>query len=153
MKNCQCMDSVLTPPMLIGQVARLHYNRMRAQDKSNIVMSQNSCRLLLLHLSFNEGVTQLDLVKSTKLKPPTVSVSLKHLESEGYVSRVADENDMRSVRVYLTEKGKQLMQDNEMRLKRLDAQMMEGFSEEEKKVLYDMLLRVRDNLVKEETQS
>lgn len=148
MKNCQYDDSMLTPPMIIGQIARMHRAILRIDDTESSIMSQNSCRMLLMHLAFGDGVTQLELAAATKLKPPTVSVALKKMESEGYITRRSDEKDLRAVRVYLTEKGRMLDRANERKLREIDDIMMQGFSEEECRVLGDLLLRVRNNLAK-----
>ena len=138
-------DGMLTAPMILGQIYRMHRCVMRAGDADGI-MSQNSCRAILIRLSFGDGITQLELAGETRLKPPTVSVALKRMETEGYVRRVTDPEDMRAVRVFLTDKGKALDENNVRRLTDLDARMMEGFSDEEKRTLCDMLLRMRNNL-------
>lgn len=148
MKQSRYDDSMLTAPMVIGQIARMHRNLMRESENDNPIMSQNSCRMLLMHLAFDDGVTQLELAQATRLKPPTVSVALKRMESEGYIVRRTDDNDMRAVRVFLTEKGRLLDCANEQRLRETDAVMMEGFSPEESRMLRDLLIRVRNNLAK-----
>ena len=152
MKKCQYDDSMLTPPMIIGQIARMHRNIMRETEPEDGIMSQNSCRMLLLHLAFGDGVTQLELAQATKLKPPTVSVALKRMENDGYITRVTDENDMRAVRVYLTEKGRMLNGANEARLRDTDEVMMQGFSADESRQLGQMLIRIRNNLAKGKNQ-
>ena len=111
-------------------------------------MTQNSCRSILFCLSREEGITQLELSRRAGLKPPTVSVALKHLEDEGYVIRETDEDDKRAARVYLSDKGHALRRDNDERFVTVDNEMMEGFSPEEIKLLRSMLLRIRDNLEK-----
>ena len=109
-------------------------------------MTQNSCRAILFCLSREEGITQLELSRRAGLKPPTVSVALKHLEDEGYVIRKTDEDDKRAARVYLSDKGHALRRDNDERFITVDNEMMAGFTPEEIELLRSMLLRIRDNL-------
>ncbi len=147
MKKAPLTDDMLTPPMLIGRMARAHRCRVRASENDPI-MTQNSCRSLLFCLSREEGVTQLELSHATGLKPPTVSVALKHLEDEGYVVRETDADDKRAARVYLSDKGHALERENAERFERIDSDMMSGFTHEETELLRKMLLRIRDNLEK-----
>lgn len=139
-------DVALTAPMLIGQISRMHSCRMREEDPGDTIMSQNSCRVLLMMLAHREGVTQLDLARAARLKPPTVSVALKRMEAEGYIRREADEDDLRAVRVYLTDKGRALDRANIERLKHMERLMMDGFTGEESRELCEMLIRIRNNL-------
>ncbi|MBR4033769.1 MAG: MarR family transcriptional regulator [Clostridia bacterium] len=145
MKKAPLPDDMLTPPMLIGQISRMQRCTLRSRENDPI-MTQNSCRSLLFCLSHEEGITQLELSRRAGLKPPTVSVALKHLEDEGYIVREVDADDKRAARVYLSDKGHALERENTERFNRVDDEMMRGFSEEEIAQLRKMLLRIRDNL-------
>lgn len=145
MSRSHIPDDMLTPPMLIGHIFRMQKRTLHSRE-SDPIMSQNSCRALLFCLSHEEGITQLELSHRAGLKPPTVSVALRHLEEEGYIIRRIDEDDKRASRVFLSEKGHALQRDNSERLERVDNEMMRGFSEEEIAQLRGMLLRIRDNL-------
>ncbi|MBR7185093.1 MAG: MarR family transcriptional regulator [Clostridia bacterium] len=133
-------------PMLIHEITHLFQERMR-RTTTEPLQTQNSCRLILRSLARMEGCTQLDLVKATHLKPPTVSVTLKKLEDNGFVRREADVRDMRAIRVYLTEKGRDLHQSTIARLRENDAILLDGITPEEQKVLLDILTRMRDNIL------
>lgn len=145
MKKPPLTDDMLTPPMLIGHISRAQRCILRSRERDPI-MTQNSCRSILFCLSHEEGVTQLELSRRAGLKPPTVSVALKHLEDEGYVVREVDDDDKRAARVYLSEKGHALERENNERFEKVDSEMMRGFTEEETEQLRKMLLRIRDNL-------
>lgn len=139
-------DDMLTAPMIIGQISRMHRSYMRENEVAAPIMGQNSCRMILMRLSFGDGLTQLELSQETKLKPPTVSVALKRMETEGYVYRESDPDDLRITRVWLTEKGKALDQSTEERFRIAEEKMMQGFTAEESRLLCRMLLRIRNNL-------
>lgn len=135
-----------TPPMLVNEIARLFGARMRMHDLEG-VMTQDSARLIMRVLSHGDGCSQLELVRLTHLKPPTVSVTLRRMEDEGLVRREQNENDLRAVRVFLTEEGKRHNQEVRQRLSKMDAELMAGFSEEETEQLRQMLVRMRDNIL------
>ena len=134
------------PPMLVNEISRLFGARMRMHDLEG-VMSQDSARLIMRALIHGDGCSQLELVKQTHLKAPTVSVTLRRMEEEGLVERRQNELDMRAVCVYLTEKGKAHNREIRERLNALDEELMRGFDEEEMESLRQMLERMRDNIL------
>lgn len=134
------------PPMLVNEIARLFNARMRMYDLEG-VMSQDSARLIMRALIRGDGCSQLELVKQTHLKAPTVSVTLRRMEEEGLVERRQNELDMRAVRVFLTEKGKAHNREIRERLNALDEELMKGFDEDEVESLRQMLERMRDNIL------
>lgn len=135
-----------TPPMLINEISRLFAAKMRETENE---MQQESVRLIIISLIHQEGVTQLDLVHRTHLSPPTVSITLKKLEAAGYISRTVDTQDQRAVRVFLTEKGRQLNEASLKSIKALDAILMQGLSADETETLLNLLRRMRDNILDE----
>ena len=127
MKKVPITDDMLTPAMLIGYISRVQRSTLRSRE-SDPIMTQNSCRAILFCLAREEGITQLELSHRAGLKPPTVSVALKHLEDEGYVVRNTDDDDKRAARVYLSDKGHALQKDNHDRFVAVDNEMMAGFT-------------------------
>lgn len=135
-----------TVPMLINEISRLFMERMR-QTTTEPLQTQHSCRALLRALEHMEGCTQLDLVKATFLKAPTVSISLKKLEDSGFVHRETDRDDMRAIRVWLTDKGKALNASTRDRFHSTDEIIQQGITEEEKALLLTTLTKMRDNIL------
>ena len=131
-------------PRLVMEISRLLRARMQREDCG--VMAQSTARLVMANLAVNESLGQLDIVKLTHLKPPTVSTLLRRMESEGYITRVTDKKDRRAIRVTLSEKGRAFDREQLHRLSTNDHQAVKGLSEEEQKTLEALLLRVRDNL-------
>lgn len=136
----------ITPPMLINEIARLFHAKMRTYDLSG-VMSQESARLIMRVLAHTDGCSQLELVRQTHLKASTVSVTLRRMEEEDLVRREQDVSDLRVVRVYLSEGGREHNRRVHERLKALDTTLMQGFSEEETACLLQYLERMRDNIL------
>lgn len=143
---------VQTPPMLVNEISRLFGARMRMQDSEGI-MSQDSVRLIMRALVHDDGCSQLELVRQTHLKAPTVSVALRRMEEEGLVERRQNEMDLRAVCVFLTEKGKAYNQQIRKRLGEIDDELMSGFTEAEIECLRQLLERMRDNILPAELKN
>lgn len=133
-----------TPPMIINEISRLFAAKMRECESE---MQRESVRLIIISLAHRQGVTQLDIVKKTHLSPPTVSITLKRLEEQGYISRVTDAVDQRAVRVYLTEKGQQMNLDSLHHAQKVDSILMKDITENEKELLLGLLRRMRSNIL------
>ncbi len=137
------------PVKICNEIARLFRARMRESCDTEGVMTQPGSRLILSFLAIGDGITQLELVKATHLKPPSVSLILKKMEEEGIVRREADKNDLRAVRVYLTDYGREIDAASIALIKSIDGAALEGISAEETETLMLLLYRIRDNLLKE----
>lgn len=135
-----------TAPMLINHISRMFDERMRAVLPAGHPFTQNSCRFIMGNLSHHDGLTQQELVNNTNMKAPTISVAIRNLEDEGLVRREPDPDDMRSVRVYLTEKGRAFDDEFRGKLREMDRLLMQGISPEEEETLIRLLLAVRENV-------
>ena len=130
---------------LFNEVSRIITNRFRRERDS--MGLKEGYRHIIYHLAHgDDGATQHKIVSSTHLSAPTVSVSLGRMEREQIVKRVTDENDQRSVHVYLTEKGWDMV--NAMRQSHCDVEkvFLEALTEEEFEQLGVILQKVRDKL-------
>lgn len=139
-------DRKFLPSMMTHEVSKLFRDIInREVEKLGI---QNSYRQLLFCLGRKDGVNQLELVRETHLKAPTISVTLKSMEADGLVVRKTDENDARVIHVYLTEKGRQT--DDRIRdiHHELDRIMAAGIPQEELDALVSTLKKMRDNMLK-----
>lgn len=134
---------VESPPMVIHDISRLYHAKMRENDNA---MQQLSVRHLVMTLSHEDGLTQLELAHRTHLSTPTISVTAKRLETQGYVRRVPDENDMRALRVYLTDRGRELVEASHAASEAADDILMQGITPEESRLLLELLGRMRDNM-------
>ena len=133
--------------MLIADVQKIFHNHMRkVSDENNIV---NCYRPIVFFLAHHEGMTQLDLVKRTRLKAPTISLALRKMEQEGLVKRVIDEEDARKVLVYLTDKGHEY--DDKMRslVKEAENQVLSKIDENDKIELERILTKLIDVMCQE----
>ena len=141
-------DDVLRNPVgLIHEIDRLTHERLKAFAPP----MQRSCRMILMHLARMDNVTQLDLVHTTHLKAPTVSVCLQKMEAEGYVERRPDEHDMRAMRVLLTDKGKELDRSVVSKIHEQEQCISDCLTDEEKSTLIRLLSKIRTNLLEDQS--
>lgn len=133
-----------TPMMQVIHLSKLFRDRLRrASEDAGI---PGGYRSILMELSHCEHMTQYELAKRSHLTPPTVSVTLQKMEHDGYITRTPDENDLRQMRVALTEKGHEAELANRARANALEQTILEGFSDEERQMLTALLTRMENNL-------
>ena len=144
----KCCSREKHPFMAINGLSKIFNNRIHAL--ANDLGINESYRHLIFHLSRGDGITQLDLAQQTNLKPPTISITLKKMEREGFVTRVQDENDMRAVRVYLTEKGREVSRESKKLVDTIDHEAVKDLTTEEISQLISLLDRVYTNLTGEQ---
>ena len=105
--------------------------------------------LFLLKDKGREGriAAQKELSDAMHVSPATVAVSLKSLEREGYVEKLADETDQRRKAVRLTPKGEAAIQRCVQVFEAVDQSMFEGFRPEETRQACGYLMRMLHNLL------
>lgn len=155
MSKHQCDDKAFecprekTPPMLLNEVSRLCMSVVHKAHDGEQSCVQHSARIILVRLSRQDGLTQAELVKASKMTAPSISATLKNMEADGLIVRRKDEDDQRITRVYLTELGRATEEKNYEIIRTVDRLAMEGISEEEQAAFVEVLLKIRDNLTKE----
>lgn len=94
-----------------------------------------------------DGLTHKELSEGLHVSPATISNTIKRMEKAGFVVRQQDEHDERVSRVYLTDAG-HAIQNDVMRLWiAFEKRALEGFAEEERTLLQNLLKRIHDNLL------
>ncbi len=109
-----------TPIISLTNLLSKVYEEQIAKISKDEFLNQKASRFILEVLVKQDGQTQNELVRVTHLKGSTISVTLAKLEEKGIVSRITDSYDMRCIRVYLTEKGKDLCEKRNDILKQID---------------------------------
>ena len=140
-----------TPMLMMHEITRLMGDKIREKGDDNPI-SQKSGRLIMMELAKRDGRTQLDLVNTTHLKAPTISVALQKLEHDGFVLRRPDEYDLRATRVFLTDKGRELDNKIRKRVYEEEALAMENLTESECETLVKLLGKIKQNLIKDKEE-
>lgn len=105
-----------------------------------------SYRHVLKPLMEGDGLTQLDLVKITKLKAPTISITLRNMEREGIVRREKNDNDRRETHVYITDKGRDMHAKVLEAFDKAEKLMLSGISEKELDAVGKLMEKMIGNL-------
>ena len=78
----------------------------------------------------------------------SISTVLMGMERQGLIQRKADDADRRVLRVFITEKGKNAIEQLEQGLEELDENMLTGLSLEEREQARQLLIIMHHNLEK-----
>jgi DNA-binding MarR family transcriptional regulator len=94
----------------------------------------------------HEGVTQSELVAITKRKAATIAKTISRLVQSGYILRIEDKKDKRIHHLYATNLGR-ITYDKMVALKKKNYDDFNSlFNKDEKKIILNYLMRIRDNL-------
>lgn len=130
-------------PLLV-QICRAQRNRAAAAlDAIDMHVGQEN---LVYRLAAEEGVSQAQLAGALCLDASTVTKMLVRLERDGVVERRPDVEDARISRVYLTPRGRALVEPVLDVWRQLEARITRGLSEAELLLLRRLLLHILDNL-------
>lgn len=131
---------------LLGQVCKLHHARAHALlEELGLYRGQPR---LLRALYEGEGITHGDLADRLRVTPATITKMIQRMERAGFIERRADPADQRVSRVYLTEAGNAIRAAMDKALGTLEAESLAGLTEAERRQLCQLLLSVRDNLIR-----
>ena len=142
-----------TPVKLCCEISRLFHARLRENGQGEGVMSQPGAGLVLSLLAIGDGLSQKDLVKATHLRAPSISVIIKKMADENIVRIENDKSDMRMMRIYLTDHGKEIDASRIARVKEFDAIAHASLSDSEKQTLMILLSKIRTDLLTDTERS
>ncbi|WP_404328445.1 MarR family winged helix-turn-helix transcriptional regulator [Mesobacillus maritimus] len=89
----------------------------------------------------------MQLCEYLKCEPPTVTNMVKSLEQNGFIYRQRDKQDARVMRIYLTDKGKELEKPVEFIWKQQREKLLHSILPEERLLLRDLMKRMERNLL------
>lgn len=115
----------------------------REFNKTGVYRSQHQ---ILMDVARFPGASQKEIAERHHVSTATIAVSLKKLESGGYISRSADEKDNRFNLICLTPKGEAVVSGSAAVFKRAEEALFSGFSEEELTCLEGYLDRLHLNV-------
>ncbi|MGN1114752.1 MAG: MarR family winged helix-turn-helix transcriptional regulator [Oscillospiraceae bacterium] len=138
-------EEELSPFMFINDVSKL-FDMTVAHEVDRLNISRGYRRMLFF-LSHNDGISQYELVRLTNLTAPTVSVTLSKMEKDGFVKRVINEDDMRQVKVYLTDKGREHNNRITQKCSEVEEKKLVGITDEERKELCRILKKIYSNFM------
>lgn len=104
--------------------------------------------LMMLH-RHEDGVIQNDIVDNTHLKKSTVSLTLKSMEQEEYITREVCEDDNRKIIVKITEKGKKLDKEIRKCFDIIESYIIADLSYEEINTFTQIITKLKNSLEKQ----
>lgn len=138
--------------MIGPRVARLSKMTKRAFNKAAAEQGLFSGQQdILFQINNNEGISLGELSKELGVAVATASVSVKRMEKAGFIIKKTDEEDARLTRLYPTEKAKQAPENIRRKMEVLDEVLKKGMTEEEVRLLSDLLDRAIENMKTEDT--
>jgi DNA-binding MarR family transcriptional regulator len=121
------------------------YREMVYTLEQHIGMSQS--RLELLHEVWHEdGIHQKAIGHRLGIEGAAITRFVKDMEATGLITRRVDPQDNRFTLVSIAPEGLRVLQEGRKHRYELEAQMLEGLSQEEQVQLMRMLLHVQQNL-------
>jgi DNA-binding MarR family transcriptional regulator len=106
---------------------------------------------VLVHLFRHNGATQSELAVILEIEKASLGRLLDRLEANGWVQRVACEQDRRAKRVFLTDEVTPAVKDMRDRAAELRRDALAGLPREERERFVDALLHIKSNLSKLES--
>ena len=101
----------------------------------------------MLFLANNAGNTATDIVERLRVAKSHVSASVRELEEQGYIEPAFEGNDHRTVHLKLREKAENIIKEGERVQKKFISIVCKGFSERERALLKDFIIRMNYNVI------
>ncbi len=101
---------------------------------------------VLIELWKSDGVSQIDLANHLKLSPPTINKMVKSLAQNGFIDCRKCESDGRLMRVFLTQKGVEILPEVEHQWKEAESILMSNLTITEKLVLSQLFEKLNETL-------
>lgn len=114
-------------------------------NNENIDIHPAQHRILMV-LSSNGKLNQKDLASFLQVSPATITISIKKLVKDGYISKESMESDNRYNLLQITEKGREVITKSNEIFTSIENMMFSDFSEQEKNLFWSMLERIAKNL-------
>lgn len=131
--------------MLLHQIVHLgKYHAMKQTTSFDLKPNQVG---ILFVLECNGQLSQKELSEKIGVTPPSMTVALRKLEERGYITKEADTEDQRIVRIELSEKGKSCIAKIHSSLDGMEELVYRGMSKEERLLLHRLLIEARNNLI------
>lgn len=140
------------PMNSIGYLTRITFRAFsRHLERRTLPFGVSAGQWPFLRALWNEeGLTQRELSKRVSMREPTTVTALNVLEKSGLVRRVPSTQDNRKTHIFLTPKGRRLREKLIPFVAEVNAIASEGLTEEEVGILRRVLLKMSDNLAREE---
>ena len=128
--------------------ADILHRKVIEQWASDAGMHRSGHRMLMYLTKCEATPTQKDIAKHFDISPAAVAVTLKKLESDGYIERgkCGERTDSRYNEIKITERGRDAVLQSRKYFQHVDFEAFKNFSEEELELFTSLLERMQENL-------
>jgi MarR family transcriptional regulator, organic hydroperoxide resistance regulator len=98
---------------------------------------------VLFELWKQDGLRQIDIATRLNLSAPTINKILKGLTEINLVTNAREQDDARSTRVFLTDKGRDIKKDVAAQWLELESEYLSGLTDTERLILPDLLGKLK----------
>ena len=91
-------------------------------------------------------LTQIEIAQKIMRFPQSLSASIKLLINKGYIARTKSDKDFRSLDIYLTPKGKEMVENAFPLVRRLRVKQWENLSEEDYEQFMKIISQIKKNV-------
>ncbi|TQR12946.1 MarR family winged helix-turn-helix transcriptional regulator [Psychrobacillus soli] len=105
--------------------------------------------LYLVRICENPGIIQEKLAEMIKVDRTTAARAIKKLEMKGFIEKEDDQHNKKIKKLFPTEKGKKTYPFIKIENDYSNFIALEGFSENEAEIIFNLLQRVRKNVEKD----
>ena len=138
------MDRLESPGHVVNYLARLFARALYRRIGGHGVNTGQFP--VLLRLWEEDGITQASLVEELAVEQPTMAGTLKRMERDGLIKRVADPNDGRRSHIHLTRRGRALEDALVTSARETNAVALAGLSAAESAQFMKLVKRMIENL-------
>ena len=131
--------------LLMAVQAMVHKELLSGLSDTPLSMGQPK---VLDYLKEHDGLSQRDIAGGCHIEPPTLTALLSRMEKSGLIERRVQDNNRRTLYVYLTPEGRKYQRRVEEEFQKIEKDILEGLSTEEIDKLMDGLQHVYKNLKK-----
>ncbi len=128
-------------PYLLNQAAETTSHEFQTTYKSKYGMLQTEWRVVF-HLGRYGSMTAKEICDRARLHKTKVSRAVQALEAKKYLTRTTMTEDRRHEMLALTKSGNRVFADLYYEAQSFDAEIMAGFTEEERCLIRDVLIRL-----------
>ncbi|AGB40342.1 transcriptional regulator [Halobacteroides halobius DSM 5150] len=141
-----CSICSIDMAITISQLNKTLTREIKKECKRNKIADLHPTQGKALFLLKEKGCLRLsDLANELSLTKPTVTVLVKKLETEDYITRKTCSDDKRCNRIELTDTGKEILNTFLEVGDKINRQLFQGLSKEEKINCIDTLQKMIDN--------
>lgn len=135
------MDTLIS---IFTDTSRLHHKYHHTVFESfNLHRGQGR---LFDKLEAGDGISQKELARRMNITPATLTRMVQNMERHGLVTRITDSKDQRITLITITEKGLEIKAKLNEKLKIVDGKIFKNFTQDEKDLLENMLIRIQNQL-------